>query len=151
MTNLSVNLPLTYPIGTAMLGRDKGSFGNRVDCAGAHLKNELIFGVRQAAVIATAGVGTVVLAKKPALITKIVTFASTATKNLANKPFVKNTIEKVATKLGVAAPNLLKAGGIMALVALPLLAGLAVRRAFKRGQIDQKYTDRAQTQKIIKA
>lgn len=132
----------------------KGSFGNRIDCAGAQIKNDATSYLKAAGVLGTMGGVGYIQAKKAPLFTKVANnFAKYTGKTLkaisqkiSNKP-IRESFAKVASK--VAKNPRAALAGTLAAIGLASLAKIAQDHAYKSGQIDQKYTDKAAVQKQI--
>lgn len=184
MTNFAVQ-SMVGPVIGSLASKDKGSAGNRADCAGQHIKNNVVTmaqgGLAGAAalgggyVVAHNAKATDILAKgtdkaldlfqktvkrfsksKPTAIPtkfanqgkniKVITgaFSDTACtlSSKVNQMFAKLNIQPdTAKKLKALAP--------IALVATALTSYISNKHNYKMGQIDQKYTDKAQVQKTL--
>lgn len=160
------------PVISSVVSKDKGSMGNRMDCAGSQIKNNISTGV-QSALVTGAAVGTIKASgKMPKALNKVAKFFDEAVKKFAEKnymyteKFVKNPVGRVNGKFTSAGgkmvkefsptiQKLLKASsktkfGIgVAAIALPILTFIGAKGVYKMGQIDQKYTDKAQLQKQL--
>lgn len=134
---------LASPFG-AMIDPSKGSLTNRGQCAKEHLKNNLGY---YSSIGLAGAAGTYAAIKKPKILVKSATKIGNLTAKLLNKLGGKNmaaNIMKNPTKFGKY--SLLLAGAVWALTRLENFI-------YKKGQIDQKYTDSAaiesQTKNII--
>ena len=132
----------------------KGSFGNRAECAGAQIKNDATSYLKAAGVLGTMGAVGYGYANKVPVFTKVANnFAKYTGKALkaisqkiSNKP-ISESFAKVASKVGKN-PRAALAGTLGA-IGLAFLGKIAQDHAYKSGQIDQKYTDKAAVQKQI--
>ncbi len=185
MTSYAKNAVLG-PVVAPMTDKTKGSFGNKVDCAGANIKNNATAYLQSAGVLGTVAVGTKLAAKNPSgfekIANQVATTLSKGFNNLAGfKPFrIKITplVKEVASKNTEKAtknlnktfkithidnPTLKKLGakiaqnpkatvGIIAgTLAAMALSHITHNHAYKAGQIDQKYTDKANQQKALES
>lgn len=169
MTNFAVQT--TLGAAAPLVSKNKGSIGNRMDCAGEHIKNTATATVQSAAVgVATYGATRAVANNMSGLygltktlakgfdaamdvIGKIIKKPDLAAKTTAR---IENFLSKFAPKPvnGQAIKTISKAPGVKALaviasIALPVLAYIQHNHSYKAGQIDQKYTDKAQLQKTL--
>lgn len=160
MTNFAVQS--TMGALSPLVSKEKGSVGNRMDCAGAHLKNNATTLAQTAAVGATAYGATRAVANNmfgfggiTRGLAKTFDYAMKGLGKLTKNPdLTKQVTEKLAkwtapngfTKSKV--PGI-KALAVIAAVTLPALGYIAHNHSYKAGQIDQKYTDKAQLQKTL--
>ena len=149
MTSYAKNLALG-PVAGAMTDKTKGSFGNRVDCAGANIKNNATAYLQSAGVLGSLAVGTKYAAKNPKgfekIANKVATTLSKGFSKIANKTG-KQGFKQIAHKI---AQNPKATVGIIAgTLAAIALNQITHNQAYKAGQIDQKYTDKAQFQKTL--
>lgn len=177
MTNFAVQT--TLGAAAPLVSKNKGSIGNRMDCAGEHIKNTATATVQSAAVgLATYGATRAVannmsgfsgltktlakgfdaamdvigkIIKKPDLAAKVTTKIQHFLSEYAPKAKSLNASQK---PIGQAFKTVSKAPGVKALaviasIALPVLAYIQHNHSYKAGQIDQKYTDKAQLQKTL--
>lgn len=136
---------VTGPVISTMISKDKGSVGNRVDCAGSHVKNNVVtnlsaLGVAGATIgagkVVSKGVGTSQLAKAADFV------LNAFSELLPKKPIIKTLGNRLSSKT--------KALGLVASAGAVALSYVTGKGIYKMGQIDQKYTDKAQTQQIVK-
>lgn len=176
MTNFAVQSTLGAV--APLVSKDKGSAGNRIDCAGSQIKNNATTALQTVAVGGAAvGATRVVvrdtlafspitkgltktfdsamkligkIAKKPDLSQKVTEYLNSMAKKIqkANIPHSQNTIVKVFDKSKMMTSRF-KAAAVIAAVLLPTLGYIAHKHSYKAGQIDQKYTDKAQIQKAV--
>lgn len=162
---------VTGPVISTMISKDKGSVGNRVDCAGSHVKNNVVtnlsaLGVAGATIgagkVVSKGVGTSQLAKaadfvlkafsellpkKP--IIKVVNESGKTLRKTFNPPTFSSKMRGILDKAkGLSSKT--KALGLVASAGAVALSYVTGKGIYKMGQIDQKYTDKAQTQQIVK-
>ena len=175
MTNFAVQT--TLGAAAPLVSKNKGSLGNRMDCAGEHIKNTATATVQSAAVgVVACGAARAVANNMSGLygagpaywITKNLSKGFDAAMNVVGKiikkpDFAAKTtagIEGFLAKFaptstnGAAVKTISKAPGVKALaviasIALPVLAYIKHNHSYKAGQIDQKYTDKAQLQKTL--
>ncbi len=170
MTNFAVQ-SVAGPVVSSLASKDKGSFGNRMNCAGAQMKNNLVTGLQGAAVAGAAIGATAAAVKYNNFGTAVArTFDKTAnalgklagTKDLAGK--INKKLAKLISK-GVTKDNAnlnpetlksltkglkaSKAGLLISAITVPVLGYIARKHSYKMGQIDQKYTDKAKLEKNI--
>ena len=147
-----MNVKLSTTAYGANLALGKGSLGNRIDYANEQTKNAAL-GALKSAAAGTVVAGTTLVATKSKTANEIVTEFVDVIKNtdkfkeLAPKAgeFLKSVADKV--KSLPTSTKIIAGTGIV-------LAGIVGRfidtqTAFKAGQIDQKYTDKAQLQEIL--
>ena len=144
------------PVAGTLTDNTKGSVGNRVDCAGAHIKNNFKSGLQYSATGA-ALMGTVyAAAKNPKAFDKAATkFTGFLSKNLvrlsnqlSKQPMLKlfsKECSALASKM--TNPNAILVGAILGATAL-VTNYITRNHAYKAGQIDQKYTDKAKLQEF---
>lgn len=171
MTNFAVQS--TLGAAAPLVSKEKGSFGNRMDCAGAHIKNNAVSTLEAAAVGGTAyGAARIVATDKYGFnvltkglnkaVNNILKLIGKITKN---PDFAENTIKKfedmarksqmpkggkIAKGCGLGTMSArFKALGLIAAIALPTIGYIAHNHSYKAGQIDQKYTDKAKFQKTL--
>lgn len=170
MTNFAVQSTVG-PVISSLASKDKGSMGNKVDCAGAQLKNNAVTGLQAGAVTAGAAGGIYGIAKNEKLArgaAKIFDSAmngfgkligkkdfakevnSKIQKNLAKK-LVKNNANFSPEMLKTVTNAIRKSKGALLIAAatLPVLNYISHKHSYKMGQIDQKYTDKAKLQKTL--
>jgi len=154
MTNV-VAVTGTPQMATAatMTAKDKGSFGNRVDCAWAHTVNNVKYTAKGAATLAAGGAAAYGIHKLPAsALTQLNKLSNSGLNNAANA--VKggklgDAFSKVLTKLANTSGKT-KALALIGTLTAATMLYLTRAQAFKAGQIDQKYTDRAKAQEVAK-
>ncbi len=142
-----------YPNPSVMATQDKGSFGNKINCAGEHILNTAVGGLKTAAVLGGGGLLTYGLAKS-SIVNRFIeeTYSKLKSTKLYDKFLSKGVdfINKGINKFKA----LPKAGKIIAVAGSALTAMVAQhiinKHTFKAGQIDQKYTDRANMERAIK-
>lgn len=163
MTCFETQVLLGTPV-SPLVSKDKGSMGNRVECAAAQTGN-IAKGLAADTVViggaALAGKQAIKRGKFAAFLAKPVdalqkVFAKlgkeikvdNAKKLNVNKKFgfkfkqSKNYPERIANFLKKM-PTKYKALAVIAAVAIPLVSYIGQRTTYKAGQIDQKYTDKA--------
>jgi len=139
MTNFSTQLVAGPVIGSMVSG--KGDVSNRTKCAGAQLKNNAAT-LLQFASVTGAGAGTVALARSYKFRGVAKPFVKVFDKIISKFP-KEGSMARIAEKL-THLPGWAKTA---ALVAIPVLAAVGYIRdkhIYKMGQIDQKYTDKAE-------
>lgn len=147
-----MNVKLSTTAYGANLALGKGSLGNRIDYANEQTKNAAS-GALKSAAAGTAVAGTTLVAMNSKTVNNVVDKLVDVVKNsdkfkeLAPKAgeFLKSMADKV--KSLPTSTKIIAGTGIV-------LAGIVDRfidtqTAFKAGQIDQKYTDKAQLQEIL--
>lgn len=163
---------LAGPVITSIASKEKGSMGNRMDCAGAQIKNNVSTAV-QGALVTGAAAGTYAgVTRMPKTLTgfgnKVNSLIETiarkndmyVTKWIKNPParrngrFVATGYRKVkefapSVQKLLKLPAKAKLAWAVTLAALPVLSFIGAKGIYKMGQIDQKYTDKAQLQKQI--
>lgn len=149
MTSYAKNT-LMGPIVGSLTDSTKGSMGNRVDCAGANIKNNAT-AYLQAAGVAGTVVGAAAFAyQKPKAYSKVAaSFAKITGQGLQQlaKMMPKNAAKNIEHLSGKVKGNPRNALGAAVLTAAAFALGCIGRNhAYKAGQIDQKYTDRATIQ-----
>lgn len=134
--------------------KNKGSIGNKMDCAAEHTRNTLTTTLKGSAAAVGIGAATGAMIKSKS-VNNLVEKGVNALKN--TEVFKKYAPEvKDLAKKGLDAFN--KLPGTTKIIA-GVGAGLAAvtcylfdkSHSFKAGQIDQKYTDKAQLQKTLEA
>ena len=139
----------------------KGSFGNRIDCAGEHLKNDATTYLRQAGVLGTVAAGTALAVKNPGFFKPQGPFFKVANKItgffIDHLPKSSHKIAAGCNKLWsgfnkaleymAANPKTALGATLVAAATGIALNAVSNKGAYKSGQIDQKYTDRAAIQK----
>ena len=165
MTNFAIQSTVG-PVISSLASKDKGTMGNKVDCAGAQLKNNVVTGLQAGAVAAGAAGGVYGVAKNA----KLARGAAKVFDSIMNG-FGKLIGEKdFAQKINNLAKNLVKDNAnfgpemlkkvtdairkskgalLVAAATLPILSYISHKHSYKMGQIDQKYTDKAQLQKTL--
>lgn len=144
------NMYLATPAYT-MVDSTKGSMTNRYQCAKEHLQNNVNYCLKTSALgVITAGT-TIAAVKNKSFVNKLATkIGKLISKKPASLP--KGTVGKVII------PNYAKKGKFALLVAGAAVVGGTLAHLisgyyFKKGQIDQKYTDSAkiesQTKNVI--
>lgn len=148
MTNFSVQaIPYSSSI-SPLFSEEKGTMGNRVDCAAAQTWNTTK-GVLKTGMAGGAAYGAYALAKKYPAVEKFMTGGLKMISNLMTKNKYTNKVAEFITK-GIS--NLSKAGkigAIAAIIATPVIAYVGAKQMYQMGQIDQKYTDRAGMQRVV--
>ena len=126
-------------------GRVKGDFSNRLDCAIDKTKNNLKYLAQDTLVLGGTAASLYGLKKS----TKVSDYIGKAVQKAANwvaKKLPKNKIgafgDKVA-KLLEKVPNKYKAAGVALTVATGFLFGIAKKRTYNKGRIEQQYQDQA--------
>ena len=155
MTNvLAVTGAPQITAATTMTSKDKGSFGNRVDCTLAHTVNNVKYAAKGTVALAAGAGAAYAVHKLPtaAALTNLNKAASTGLKKAAES--VKggklgDAFSKVFTKLANTSGKT-KALAVVGTLTATALLYLTRQQAFKAGQIDQKYTDRAKAQEVAK-
>ena len=134
---------IASPIGVAF-DKSKGSMGNRVDCAKEHYGNNLTAGLKIDAVI-LAGAGVTYAANKNSAVRAVFSSIERPIKALftPEKYAIAKESLKPVVEFAKSAPTSVK----LAVGALTAL--ITCKAIFRQGQIDQKYTDRAQAQKNL--
>lgn len=139
----------------------KGSFGNRIDCAGEHLKNDATTYLRQAGVLGTVAAGTALAVKNPGFFKPQGPLSKVANKItgffIDHLPKSSHKIAAGSNKLWsgfnkaleymAANPKTALGATLVAAATGIALNAVSNKGAYKSGQIDQKYTDRAAIQK----
>ena len=131
---LNVGFPPVNPVTYSIVAKDKGDISNRFKCAGAQLVNQ----AKGVAGLTLVGAGTTAVAYGVSKSSKI---AGAIAKGI-DVILKKLPSNKVVNKLLSATPKM-KALGLVASAAAPVVAYIAAKTVYKAGQIDQKYTDRA--------
>lgn len=174
MTSFAVQS--TLGAAAPLVSKDKGSVGNRMDCAGSHIKNNAVTLLETAAVGGAAlGATRAVVSDKYAFspITKGLTKTFDGAMKLIGKVTKKTDLSQKVTEyldkisqkiqkanippnssnklvnMGPKMTSRFKAAAVIAAVLLPTLGYIAHKHSYKSGQIDQKYTDKAQIQKAV--
>lgn len=157
-----------------LVSKEKGSFGNRADCAGSHIKNNAVTTLQTAGTLgAAAGIGygldksskaTNVVA---AGVDKFAKFVGDKAKLYSLKPMTfeerKSASQgmKTATKFGpkkvyngviqkiLGTNSKTKAAAVLSAITLMALGYITHKHSYKSGQIDQKYTDKAKFQQTL--
>ena len=157
MTNVNlVTNKGTLVAGATLSAKDKGSFGNRVDCTKEHVINNAK-SMAKSTVAATIGAGAAYGVYKyipnshfksanawaNGWINKAANYTKSAGGKLAN--FTTKMLNKLAQTSGRT-----KAIALIGVTTLLVVNKITQSQAFKAGQIDQKYTDRAKAQEIAK-
>ncbi len=126
-------------------GRVKGDFSNRLDCAVDKTKNNLKYLAQDTLVLGGTAASLYALKKSPKTAGYIGKAVQKATDWIVSK-LPKNKIgalgEKFA-KLLEKVPNKYKAAGVALTVATGFLFGIAKKRAYNKGRIEQQYQDQA--------
>lgn len=161
-----------------LVSKEKGSIGNRLDCAGQQLKNDVVTLAQTGATVGGAALAGAGISKSDKVANA---FAKTYDKGVkllekAFGPKVGNRAHALEQKLNDIVGTYLNgqtkttantknvkgailSGGVvkkikgfaaLTAITLPVLAYITHKGSYKSGQIDQKYTDRAQTQTLAK-
>lgn len=153
MSGYVSNYMLGAPI-SSVVSKDKGDFSNRMNCAGAQIKNNVSTLAQDVVVIGGAAAGTAVATKNAKLTTKIAKGFDKIVKRLAhgcnrfkfsknvtniNTGWVRKNLARLSPKAKVAIA--------FALPALAAVGFITQKHIYKMGQIDQKYTDKAALEK----
>lgn len=200
MTNFSTHVA-AGPVISSLASKEKGSMGNRIDCAGAQVKNKVQNTIETAGVLG----GTGAAYKLATNMTKGKEYKWNATINNSLKKYLKqfadyvqaemrspfgvgeyldftkgvttagkkrlisqhgkfkgniakfafNMIVKTLNLINKGATALSKTSGRQKVLGAIILTGLGLftyvqkKHSYQAGQIDQKYTDKAQTQKVL--
>lgn len=152
---MAINANLTYgtpAIKQVLASKDKGSFGNKINCVGEQTKNCISTAAKGALVGTAIGVGTQA-AMNSKTINKI---ADKGVQALKNNKTIQNIAEIGAEVLkgGVEAFKKLPAstkliGAVGVGISLIATHVLNQQHAFRAGQIDQEYTDKAKFENLI--
>lgn len=170
MTNFAVQT-LTGPVISSLASKEKGTMGNKVDCAGSQLKNNAVTTLQTGAVIGGAAGAAYGVSKNANMAKGAAKVFDTLVngfgrlmgkKDLAkqlNQKILKNASKNLVKDNANFGPKMLKSisnsirkgkGAILiALATLPVLSYISHKHSYKMGQIDQKYTDKAQLQKTL--
>ncbi|MGN1153268.1 MAG: hypothetical protein ACI4S3_04505, partial [Candidatus Gastranaerophilaceae bacterium] len=142
----------------------KGSFGNRMDCAGEHLKNDATTYLKQAGVLGTVAAGTALAGKNPGFFkpqgplskisNKVVHFVANHLPKSFNTKIVDDSHKlwssfNESLKYMAANPKTALGATLVAEATVIAMNAVSKKGAYKSGQIDQKYADRAAVQKQI--
>lgn len=141
------------PVITSMCDKKKGSFGNRVDCAGQQMKNNLVTTAQAGGtVLVTAGTLKGLLKATP-LQETLAKGTDFIVKGFGKLIKNNNLLDKLNKKLvnNNFVPSGFKAAALVSTVALTALSFIGGKHLFKMGQIDQKYTDKAAIQQQLKS
>lgn len=174
MVNVSNNALILAPVTSTMIDSKKGSIGNRTECAVRQKAQQVKDTVEFGAAAGATGVGYHLINKNMAY--KIYGWNTKLNKYLKNfikvhmpkvnlsanelegctefQKFGRKTLAKIGNKIRDFAVKLSKTSGrqkvlgaFVAVTATGLLY-LAKKQSFRRGQIDQKYNDRAAAQQL---
>lgn len=149
------------PVLSTMFSKDKGSFGNKVDCSKDHLVNNIKCTAAGAGTLLVGGGAAAAVSKaapsfasglnyninefiKKVAKTMEYPYTSTVKGGKVSK-FIHKNLLKLSKTSGKT-----KALGAIAIATLGVLSLIKSKHNFKAGQIDQKYTDRANAQVIAK-
>ena len=139
-----------YPL----VSRDKGDITNRMKCSYEQGKNKAIYVAKAAAMAAGSGAAAYGVLKYPVLTKacataadKVLQFGGKLIKSVVGN---NNKIYAKAAELVKKLPTKAKAVGWIALPALMAISYLGNKMIYKAGQIDQKYTDKAQMENKLK-
>ena len=135
---------MVYPVRAAgsFVDPNKGSINNRLDCAGEHIKNNtksFLYGTA----VAGSAAGVTYAAYKNEKVADGVIKGLKSVKEVMNKNKYTGKAAGWITKALSSLPKAGKIGVIAAAIAAPVLYLIDHQNAYKAGQIDQKYTDRA--------
>lgn len=185
MTDFAVQT--TIRAAAPLVSKEKGSIGNRLDCAGQQLKNDAVTLAQTGVTLGTATIAGTGIAKNDAVAKVFSQIYDSGVRQL-ERVFgskVGNTAHKLEQKLhdivgtfmegqamqtgkttsgktktagkliknvvsSYKVVNKIKGFAVLAAITLPVLAYITHKGSYKSGQIDQKYTDRAQTQTLTK-
>ena len=176
MTNFAVQA--TLGAAAPLVSKEKGTMGNRMDCAGEQIKNSVKTGLQGSAVAAGA-IGTTYGIVHNKTMANAAAKVFDKTLNGIGKLFGKKdlaqivdnkllkTVSKYLTKDNAKLntkgfyktmafdPKTLskiktaKGIALVSAIALPVLGYIRDKHIYKMGQIDQKYTDKASLQKTL--
>ncbi len=135
------------PTIASLASREKGSFGNRADCAGAHLKNGLVTTAQTGLAAAAVG-GTAYAVAKNGNVAKVFAKPVTSIVDMFQKSIKSPKANAILKKINNL-PGKTKALGLIAAVGLTVLGYVGKNGIYKMGQIDQKYTDKAKMQGVM--
>lgn len=142
-------LNTTMGVAAPLFATDKGDVSNRVKCAGAQLGNNARSLVEDVVVIGGTAAGLGAAAKGG----KFTKFMEKCFNSVANacKPLIadvaKSKFWNKIKSLPMANKRAMVAVGAIGLLASSFVAG---KNLYKKGQIDQQYTDKAKLEKAIK-
>ncbi|MBQ7450875.1 hypothetical protein IJS77_05595 [bacterium] len=126
---------------TPLFSSEKGDMSNRLNCAGAQIKNN-IKALAEDTVVIGGTVAAGYAAKKIPGLAKVlaapVQWFADGVKAICSKPFFQKVGNFIS---GMSKTN--KAIALISLIGLSTLAYVGRKHAYKAGQIDQLYTDRA--------
>lgn len=152
MTNYITQQALGTHI-SPFVSKDKGDIQNRISCSVAQTKNNLKTAAQDVVVIGGTVAGMAAVAKSKSAQNVIAKGVGVAAK--AFKPVVKmlkttkfgNAMKDIATKIKGLSPRAKGAAAVVGLLGACILGHINRNNAYKAGQIDQKYTDRAALRK----
>lgn len=147
MTNFSTQMVAGSAV-TPFFSKEKGSMGNRFDCAGSQIVNT-VKTTAQLGLVGGAAGGILYGVNKSPKFANAITKGLKAFQNLMQKNkftskaanFITNALKNIS-KNG-------KIGVITAAIALPIVSYITHKHSYKMGQIDQKYTDKAKFQQTL--
>ncbi len=131
-----------------IVSRDKGSMGNRLDCAAEQFVNNST-NLLKAGAVAGGAAGVTYAAAKSGKFANVVINGLKQVRTLMQKNKHTAKIANHITKALSHLPKAGKIGVIAAALAIPVVNYLGHKNSYEAGQIDQKYTDRANLQKTI--
>ncbi len=125
----------------AMVDTKKGTKENQKKCSKEHLRNDLFTGGKIIATIAAGGIGIAALSPKDRAIRFSNPINNLADKigQLAKKVNLKSVEKEM--KVIIKGDPTIKVKTVIGLACAGIISLLFTARAFKQGQIDQKYTD----------
>lgn len=130
-------------ITTALLDPNKGSINNKFNCVGEHIKNNAV-SYLQAGLVGGSAAGVTYAAYKSPKTAQVITKGLKGVQTLMSKNKYTSKVAGFITKALSKFSTTGKIGVIAAALALPVLAYIDHKHTYKAGQIDQKYTDKAQ-------
>ncbi|OGH97096.1 MAG: hypothetical protein A2104_05740 [Candidatus Melainabacteria bacterium GWF2_32_7] len=130
--------------GLILLDNTKGSLGNKMDCLGSQIKND-VYTSAQAGMVGATAAGATIAASRCAPVGKVFTAIDGLIKSGLNHQVITQAKEFVKPAL-----NFVKSAPVCVKIAASLaLISITATSLVRRGQIDQKYTDRASAQKAL--
>ncbi len=140
MTNLTTKM-VAGPVIGSYISKDKGGFTNKTKCAAEQFGNNAITAGSALLTFGATGATVRALQKRPQAITKIAGAMDKVIKKVAVASKNKTVIKFAKKLLNASAKN--KVFGALGLAAAGILYFIDHNHSYKMGQIDQKYTDRA--------
>ena len=139
------------PTGSALLGKDKGDISNRLKCAGEQTVNTAKAVAKGGTILGAttlAGYGFYKSAKAASFAAKIFNKIGKSAYNLLGMNNIK-FLEKAAKTINKLPPTA-KAIGLVTLPALIAILHINNKMLCQAGQIDQKYSDKANMEERLK-